>query len=59
MLLQLNDYRSFRYVERHRYRIELQKDRVFALAEEILPVFERIQTAVEHFNQWLDQQAKA
>lgn len=59
LLLQLNDYRSFRHVERHRYRIELQKDRVFALAAEILPVFERIQTAVEHFNQWLDQQAKA
>ena len=59
LLLQLNDYRSFRHVERHRYRIELQKDRVFALAEDTLAVFERIQTAVEHFNQWLDQQAKA
>lgn len=59
LLLQLNEYRSFRHVERHRYRIELQKDRVFALAEDILPVFERIQAAVEHFNQWLDQQAKA
>ena len=57
LLLQLNDYRSFRHVERHRYRIELQKDRVFALAEDTLAVFERIQTAVEHFNQWLDQQA--
>jgi len=57
LLLQLNEYRSFRHVERHRYRIELQKDRVFALAADSIPVFERIQAAVEQFNQWLQQQA--
>jgi predicted nucleotidyltransferase len=57
LLLQLNEYRSFRHVERLRYRIELQKDRVFALAADVVPVSERIQSAVDRFNQWLEQQA--
>jgi predicted nucleotidyltransferase len=59
LLLQLNEYRSFRHVERHRYRIELQKDRVFALAADSIPVFEHIQAAVDQFNQWLEQQARS
>jgi predicted nucleotidyltransferase len=57
LLLQLNDYRAFRHVDRHRYRLELQKERVFSLAEATMPVFDRIQAALEEFNRWLEQRA--
>jgi predicted nucleotidyltransferase len=56
MVLDLDDYRAFRHINRHRYQLELQRDRIFELAHQVQPVFAQVQVAVTRFNQWLEQQ---
>jgi predicted nucleotidyltransferase len=58
MVLDLDDYRAFRHINRHRYQLELQRDRIFELAHQVQPVFTQIQVAVARFNQWLEQQER-
>jgi hypothetical protein len=58
LLLKLDEYRKFRHLERHIYKIELQPKRVITLAENVEPVFNKIQLAVTKFSQWLEQQVK-
>jgi predicted nucleotidyltransferase len=56
LLLELDDYRRFRHRARRRYGHELDPERVLVLAQGIEPVLQRVQEAVDKFNQWLDQQ---
>lgn len=58
LLLELDEYRKFRHLERHIYKIELKADKVIALAEGIEPVFSKIKLAVAVFYQWLEKQAE-
>lgn len=58
LLLELDEYRKFRHLERHIYKIELKPDKVMALAENAEPVLNKIKSAVGKFYQWLEQQAK-
>ena len=58
LLLELDEYRKFRHLERHIYKIELKPDRVITLAENIEPVFNKIKSAVAKLYQWLEQQAE-
>ena len=58
LLLELDEYRKFRHLERHIYKIELKPDRVITLAEGVEPVFSKIKSAVGVFFQWLEQQVE-
>jgi predicted nucleotidyltransferase len=58
LLLELNEYRKFRHLERHIYKIELQPKRVITLAENVEPVFNKIKVAIAIFNRWLEQKAE-
>lgn len=58
LLLELDEYRKFRHLERHIYKLELKPDRVITLAENVEPVFNKIKSAVAIFSQWLEQQAE-
>jgi predicted nucleotidyltransferase len=57
LLLELDEYRKFRHLERHIYKIELKPDRVITLAENIEPVFSKIRSTINIFFNWLEQQA--
>lgn len=58
LLLELDEYRKFRHLERHIYKIELKPERVIILAENIEPVFNKIKSSVNIFCSWLDRQAE-
>jgi predicted nucleotidyltransferase len=58
LLLELDEYRKFRHLERHIYKIELKPDRVIILAKNVKPVFDKIKSSVERFYSWLDKQAE-
>ncbi|WP_019508577.1 nucleotidyltransferase family protein [Pleurocapsa sp. PCC 7319] len=58
LLLELDEYRKFRHLERHIYKIRLKPDRVIALAENVEKVFNKIQSTITEFYQWLEQQAE-
>ena len=58
LLLELDEYRKFRYLERHIYKIELKPELVIVLAQNVESVFERMQSAISDFIQWLKQQAE-
>ena len=58
LLLQLNDYRKFRHLARHSYNLQLRKERVWELANQIESVMEKIKIAIALFNNWLESQAQ-
>ncbi len=58
LLLELDEYRKFRHLERHIYKIELKPERVITLAKNVESVFNKIQLTVAKYYQWLEQQAK-
>jgi predicted nucleotidyltransferase len=58
LLLELDEYRKFRHLERHIYKIELKPERVIILAENVKPVFNKIKSSVDVFCSWLDKQAR-
>lgn len=58
LLLKLNEYRKFRRLERHIYKIELKPEKVIKLAKNIEPTFQKIKQSVAVFSQWLEKQAK-
>lgn len=58
LLLDLDEYRKFRHLERHIYKIELKPKQVIALAENVKPTFQKIKQSVAIFSQWLEEQAK-
>lgn len=58
LLLELDEYRKFRHLARHVYKVELKSERVLALAHNIESVLIKIKRAISFFNDWLDQQAK-
>ncbi len=58
LLLELDEYRKFRHLERHIYKIELKPDKVIALAKGVEPVFSKIKLAIAIFYQWLEKQAE-
>lgn len=58
LLLDLDEYRKFRHLERHIYKIELKPNRVMALAENVEPVLGKIKLAVTVFERWLQKQAE-
>jgi hypothetical protein len=43
---------------RHVYNIELQREKVLALALDVRPLLSRIKPAIAEFQRWLDQQVK-
>jgi hypothetical protein len=55
LLLELDEYRKFRHLVRHKYNVELQAERVRELAENVQSVWAKIQEAIDRFNQWLEQ----
>jgi predicted nucleotidyltransferase len=57
LLLELNEYRKFRHLERHRYKLDLELSRVLELALKVPESDRKIQQDLEKFNQWLEQQA--
>lgn len=58
LLLELDEYRKFRHLERHIYKIKLKPERVIALAENVELVFNKIQSTITEFYQWLEQQVE-
>ena len=58
LLLELNEYRKFRHLTRHIYKIDLKPTQVIALGENVEPVFNKIKSAVAIFLQWLEGQAQ-
>ncbi len=59
LILELDEYRKFRHLERYIYKIELKPKKVIALAENVEPVFQKIKQSVAIFTQWLEQQAES
>lgn len=57
LLLELNEYRRFRHLDRHRYKLELKLDRVLELAHQVQFTDQKIQRAIADFDQWLIQQS--
>lgn len=57
LLLELDEYRKFRHLERHIYKIELKSEKVIKLARNIEPTFQKIEQSVAVFSQWLEKQA--
>jgi predicted nucleotidyltransferase len=55
LLLELDEYRKFRHLVRHKYNVELQAERVRELAENVQSVWAKIQEAIDRFNQWLEE----
>jgi predicted nucleotidyltransferase len=53
LLLELDEYRKFRHLVRHTYNVELKPERVLELAQNVQPVFTKIQGAIALFCQWL------
>lgn len=53
LLLDLNEYRKFRHFDRHRYKLDLKRDRVLELARQVQPTYLKIQGAIGDFEQWL------
>ena len=58
LLLELDEYRKFRHLERHIYKIELKPDKVITLAENVELVFNKIKSSVDIFCNWLEQRAE-
>jgi hypothetical protein len=56
LLLELNEYRKFRHIDRHRYKHELKLSRVLELAQQAQQSYPKIQQDLDKFNQWLAQQ---
>ena len=58
LLLELDEYRKFRHLTRHIYKIDLKPTLVTALGKNVEPVFNKIKSAVAIFSQWLEEQAQ-
>jgi predicted nucleotidyltransferase len=58
LLLELDEYRKFRHLARHVYKVELKSERVLALAHNVESVLTKIKSAIALFNEWLDRQGK-
>lgn len=56
-LLELDNYRRFRHLVRHKYQGKLTLDKVLPLAENVPLMMEKIQAILETFNEWLESQA--
>jgi predicted nucleotidyltransferase len=59
LLQELDVYRSFCHRVRHLYSVELDRQRVLELAQQVPLMFGKIQKAIERFNEWLVQQAES
>lgn len=57
LLLDIDEYRTFRPVVHHKYGDELQTDYVIMLAEGVPALVANIQQAIARFDAWLTQQA--
>jgi hypothetical protein len=57
LLLELDEYRKFRHLDRHRYKLELQLSRVLELAHQVQQSYPKIQQDLAQFSRWLEQQA--
>ncbi|MGK7934856.1 MAG: hypothetical protein AB4206_03490 [Xenococcaceae cyanobacterium] len=57
VIIPSDEYRNFRHLARHIYKIELKAEKVIVLAENIESVFLKIKQAVNKFNQWLEKQS--
>lgn len=59
LLQELDEYRRFRHLTRHRYRSDLEGPKLLRLAQRVPMVFIQIQQSVATFGEWLDQKALA
>jgi uncharacterized protein YutE (UPF0331/DUF86 family) len=57
-LLALDDYRKFRHLVVHRYKVDLQGDRVLELAQNMQPLLVRVRAQVMVFIEWLENQVE-
>jgi predicted nucleotidyltransferase len=57
LLLELNEFRKFRHIDRHRYQIELKRNRVLELAGQVRSSYGKILGAIEGFNEWLSRRS--
>lgn len=55
LLLELSEYRKFRHLTRHIYKVELRAERVMALAQNVPAIFNQIKLAVATFSLWLEE----
>ena len=55
LLLDLDEYRKFRYVVHRKYGDELKPEYVLALAELAPSVLPKVHQAIVKFTKWLDQ----
>ena len=55
LLLELSEYRKFRHLTRHIYKVELRAERVIALAQNVPAIFNQIKLAVATFSLWLEE----
>ena len=58
LISELEPYRKFRHLIRHRYSAQLDAGRVVELAQRVPIVLQTIQLEIAAFNQWLDRQAR-
>jgi predicted nucleotidyltransferase len=58
LLLDLSEYRKFRHLTRHIYQVDLDRERVIVLAQDVSGVFNQIRLAVETFIVWLEREGK-
>ena len=58
LLLDLSEYRKFRHLTRNVYKVDLDSERVIALAQDVSGVFNQISLAVETFIAWLEREGK-
>ncbi len=56
LLLELDELRRFRHLNRHRYNVELTANRVIEIAKKIEPIFNQIKQSLDNFNHWLEKQ---
>ena len=58
LLLALDDYRKFRHLVVHRYKVDLQGDRVLELSQNMQPLLVRVRAQVMVFKEWLESQVE-
>lgn len=59
LLLELDEYRKFRHLVRHSYKVKLKADKVLILANKIIISSEKVQEAIITFNLWLESKANS
>ncbi|MDJ0508910.1 MAG: hypothetical protein QNJ64_06620 [Crocosphaera sp.] len=57
LLLELDEYRKFRHLFRHKYQTKLNADKVLILVQKIIITSQKVRKAIKQFNLWLETQS--